>query len=186
MISVLVLNYNGRRYLDDCLSSLAAQTFRDFMGNPDFKGPWGIQDVAGGDNDVESACHGFVRFASGQVLFVRSSWAEMTQRETASVTFQGTKAGGVIERLFEVDGIDETSTDRCELFTVEHGRHVNRRVIVPRDDAMGRLRSAQNFILSLEGKEEPLNTPDQAVKLMRVVDALYLSAAKGEPVRIGG
>jgi len=110
----------------------------------------------------------------------------MTQRETASVTFQGTKAGGVIERLFEVDGIDETSTDRCELFTVEHGRHVNRRVIVPRDDAMGRLRSAQNFILSLEGKEEPLNTPDQAVKLMRVVDALYLSAAKGEPVRIGG
>jgi GT2 family glycosyltransferase len=30
MISVVVLNYNGKRYLDDCLSSLAAQTFRDF------------------------------------------------------------------------------------------------------------------------------------------------------------
>jgi len=30
MISIVVLNYNGRRYLDDCLSSLAAQTFRDF------------------------------------------------------------------------------------------------------------------------------------------------------------
>lgn len=30
MISVVVLNYNGQRYLDDCLSSLAAQTFRDF------------------------------------------------------------------------------------------------------------------------------------------------------------
>lgn len=29
MISVVVLNYNGKRYLDDCLSSLAAQTFRD-------------------------------------------------------------------------------------------------------------------------------------------------------------
>ena len=24
-----------------------AQTFRDFMGNQDFKGPWGIPDVAG-------------------------------------------------------------------------------------------------------------------------------------------
>ncbi|MCX6677066.1 MAG: glycosyltransferase family 2 protein [Methanothrix sp.] len=30
MISVVVLNYNGKRFLDDCLSSLAAQTFCDF------------------------------------------------------------------------------------------------------------------------------------------------------------
>jgi len=29
-ISVVVLNFNGRRYLDDCLSSLAAQTCKDF------------------------------------------------------------------------------------------------------------------------------------------------------------
>ena len=30
MISIVVLNYNGLRYLDDCLSSLAMQTIRDF------------------------------------------------------------------------------------------------------------------------------------------------------------
>jgi GT2 family glycosyltransferase len=30
MISVVVTNYNGRRYLHDCLSSLAAQTYGDF------------------------------------------------------------------------------------------------------------------------------------------------------------
>ena len=30
MISVVITNYNGRRYLPDCLSSLAAQTYRDF------------------------------------------------------------------------------------------------------------------------------------------------------------
>ena len=30
VISVVVLNYNGRRYLNGCLASLAAQTFRDF------------------------------------------------------------------------------------------------------------------------------------------------------------
>lgn len=29
-ISVIVLNWNGRQYLDDCLGSLADQTFRDF------------------------------------------------------------------------------------------------------------------------------------------------------------
>lgn len=30
MISVVITNYNGWRYLPDCLSSLAAQTYRDF------------------------------------------------------------------------------------------------------------------------------------------------------------
>ncbi|WP_214041225.1 glycosyltransferase family 2 protein [Methanoculleus sp.] len=30
MISVVVTNYNGRKYLADCLSSLALQTYRDF------------------------------------------------------------------------------------------------------------------------------------------------------------
>ena len=30
MISVVVLNFNGKRFLDDCLSSLAKQTYRNF------------------------------------------------------------------------------------------------------------------------------------------------------------
>jgi predicted dehydrogenase len=47
---------------------------------------------------------------------------------------------------------------------------------------MGRLRSAANFILAIEGKEAPLNTPDQALSLMKVIDALYESARTGGPV----
>lgn len=161
-----------------------AQTFNDFMGNPAFKGPWQIPDVAGGATDVETACHGFVRFRTGQVLYLRNSWAEMTEREVVSVEFQGTKAGGRVQRLFRHDGIDETSEDSCELFTLEHGRHVNRRLAFIPDEAMGRLASTRNFILALEGKEEPLNDPSQAVKLMRIVDALFASSAQGSPVQL--
>jgi len=29
MISIVVLNYNGQRYLDACLASLAEQTYQD-------------------------------------------------------------------------------------------------------------------------------------------------------------
>ncbi len=161
-----------------------AQTFRDFIDDRDFRGPWGIPDVPGGKIDVEAACHGFVRFKTGQVVSLRSSWAEMTEREVVTVTFQGTKAGGCIERLFDRDGIDATSHDRCELYTVEHGRHVDRRIQVPQDESMGRLRSAENFVRVLEGREEPLNTPGQAVKLMRIVDALYASAEQGRPIQL--
>jgi predicted dehydrogenase len=59
---------------------------------------------------------------------------------------------------------------------------VNRSILVPPDETMGRIRSAVNFIKTLEGTEAPLNTPDQAVSLMRIIDAAYASAATGKPV----
>jgi predicted dehydrogenase len=49
---------------------------------------------------------------------------------------------------------------------------------------MGRVRSAMNFVLTLEGKEAPLNTPDQALSLMKIIDGAYKSAATGKPVAL--
>lgn len=161
-----------------------AQTFSDFIQDKSFKGPWGIPDVAKGVTDVENACHGMIRFKSGQVVTLQISWAEMVKREEVSVTFQGTKGGGLVQRLFGVDGLDNTSIDACELYTQENGRTVNRTIVVPADETMGRNRSAANFIAAIEGKESPLNTPDQAVALMRIIDATYKSANSGKPVKI--
>jgi len=161
-----------------------AQTFNDFISDKGFKGPWGIPDVAKGVNDVEASAHGFVRFKTGQVLFLRNAWAEMNKREEVSVTFQGQKAGGCVKRLFGRDGLDETSIDSCELYTQENGCSVNRDIITTADPTMGRIRAAKNFVLTLEGKEKPLNTPDQAVKLMKIIDALYASAKSRKPIRV--
>ena len=94
-----------------------ANTFDDFMGDKRFKGPWGIPDRANGVCDVESAAHGFVTFKNGSVLYLRTAWAEMNKREEVSVTFQGTKAGGLVRRLFGKDGCDETAEDVSELST---------------------------------------------------------------------
>ena len=161
-----------------------AQTFNDFIENKSFKGPWGIPDVADGVTDVESAAHGFIRFTTGQVLSYQVSWAEMNKREEVSVTFQGQKAGGMSRRLFNVDGLDETSIDDCELYVQENGRSVNRSIITEPNEDMGRIRAAQNFVLTIEGDEKPLNTPDQALKLMKIIDATYESASSGRPVVI--
>jgi predicted dehydrogenase len=160
-----------------------AQTFRDFIQNKSFKGPWGIPDVAKGVTDVESACHGFVRLQTGQVISLQISWAELVKREEVSVTFQGTKAGGLVQRLFGSDGLDQTAIDTCELYVQENGRSVNRTIVVPPDESMGRIESAANFIRALEGRAPPLNTPDQALTLMRIIDAAYASARTGRPVR---
>jgi predicted dehydrogenase len=107
----------------------------------------------------------------------------MVKREEVSVSFQGAKAGGLVQRLFGVDGIDSTATDTCELYVQENGRSVNRTILVSPDETMGRTRSAANFVKTLEGSEAPLNTPDQAVALMRIIDAAYKSARTGKPVK---
>jgi predicted dehydrogenase len=161
-----------------------AQTFNDFIDNKNFKGPWGIPDVADGVTDVEAACHGFISFKGGQVLSIRNSWAEMIKREEVSVTFQGQKAGGMVQRLFGIDGNDATSIDACELYVQENGRSVNKSIIVPKDESMGRISSATNFIRALKGEEAPLNNIDEAVKLMRIIDAVYASAKTGAPVSL--
>ncbi len=161
-----------------------ANTFDTFITDKGFKGPWGIPDRADGTNNVEAAAHGFVTFKTGQVLTLQVSWAEMVRREEVSVVFQGTKAGGKVERLFGRDGLDETAIDTCELYVQENGNSVNRSIVTPACEDMGRSNSARNFIEAIEGKAEPLNTPDQAFRLMQIIDALYQSAQSGKPISI--
>ena len=161
-----------------------AGTFDDFITDITFKGPWGIPDVAEGVTDVESAAHGMVKFKTGQVLTFQTSWAEMVEREEVSAVFQGRKAGGCVRRVFGRDGMDDTAQDTAELYTHEHGRPVVRQLLAEPDPAMGRIRSAANFIRAIEGREKPLNTPDQAVSLMKIIDAAYESARSGRPVEI--
>ncbi len=161
-----------------------ANTFNDHITDPGFKGPWGIPDRVGGTTDVENAVHGFVTFKTGQVLSLQVSWAEMVKREEVSVVFQGTKAGGKVERLFGRDGLDDTAIDTCELYVQESGNSVNRTIITEACEDMGRINSAANFIDTINGKAAPFNTPEQAHKLMLIIDALYESATIGSPVAV--
>ena len=164
-----------------CLSGI----FYDHMDNKAFKGPWGIPDAANGITDVESACHGMITFKTGQVLSIRCSWAEFVEREVVRVSFQGTKAGGKVERLFGIDGIDSTSIDSCCLFNEEYGAQANRNIITEKDESMGRVGQAANFAATIAGKEKALNTAEEALILMKVIDALYESAAAKKPVAMG-
>ncbi len=161
-----------------------AQTFCSFFDNPDFKGPWGGPVKEGGVVDVETASHSFIRFSTGQVLFARTSWAEMNKREEVSVTFQGTKGGGMMKRLFKIDGMDETVIDSCEIYTMEHRHPVNKKIIVEKDEKWGREKTVSNFVNSVLGKEEPLSNPSQAVTLMKIIDGIYASAEKRTPIGI--
>ncbi|AEF82670.1 Gfo/Idh/MocA family protein [Leadbettera azotonutricia] len=163
---------------------LLGTTYNDFMNNRAFKGQFGIPGPTESTGDVETSCHAMVTFKTGQSLMIRSSWAEMVEREMVSVTFQGQKAGGKVERLFGIDGRDETSIDSCRLFAEEYGNQVDLVIKTEKDESMGRIGNAMNFIDALAGRAKPLNTPEQALILMKIIDALYESASTGKPVKI--
>jgi predicted dehydrogenase len=163
---------------------LLGTVYYDFMTNRAFKGPWGFPDFEGGVTDVESSCHAMVVFKTGQSLMIRSSWAELNERELVSVTFQGAKAGGKLERLFEADGLDDTSTDQCVLFIEEYGNQADIKVRTKKDESMGRISCASNFIDAVMGRAPVMNTPEEALTLMKIIDAIYESAALHKPVQI--
>lgn len=153
-----------------------AQCFDDFINDPDFKGPWGAFSGSSGTNDVESSCHGFVRFRSGQVMTFHNSWAEMIKHEDTFVALQGTR-GGVLLRSVN-DHHD------CEFYAQENGVSVDRNYRFPDDCDMGRTRAPENFIRVLNHGAEPLTAPSEALTLMRLIDAAYRSAAAGRPVNM--
>ena len=162
-----------------------ARTFDDFIRDRRFRGPWGIPERNDGTCDVEAAAHGFVTFKDGSCLIIRNSWAEMVKREEMSVTLQGTKEGVMLRRLFGEDGIDSTAEDVCEIYRVTgKGDRKDGSLTDRRDETMGRLRCAANFIRTLQGREKPMSTPSEAVKLMKIVDAVYKSAKTGCPVKV--
>ncbi|MFH1598179.1 MAG: Gfo/Idh/MocA family oxidoreductase [Patescibacteria group bacterium] len=159
------------------------QIFNCFMDDPTRRGSYGVPN-GDGITDVESSAHAIVTFESGQVLSLHTSWAEMVREEQCFVTFQGQKAGGRVGRLFQ-DHTSEVITGTCEVYSQENGQPNDQSITVPFDSTMGRVAAAVNFVQTLQGKAEPLTTPFEACRLMSIIDAIYLSATSGLPIRIG-
>ena len=163
-----------------------ARTFDDFIRDRRFRGPWGIPTREDGTCDVEAAAYGFVTFRNGSCLTIRNSWAEMIEREQMSVTLQGTKEGAMLRRLFGTDGDDATAEDSCDVYRMTaKGARKDGPLTRKRDEAMGRIRCAENFVRVLQGREEPLSYPSEAIRLMKIIDAIYASAKSAKPVKLG-
>ncbi len=190
-----------------------ASNFYNFQHDEAFRSDYGEQIEAesssgGGQKavmDVETACHAMVTFKTGQCLMIRASWAEMVERERASVTFQGAWAGGTLERIFSTQGgplVADTTDgfgraaadngknsyiDRCKLFVLDNGKIIERSLVFGAgQDDMGRRANVANFVKAMRGEARPLNTPNQAVRLMKIIDAIYESAATKQPVSVAG
>ena len=118
--------------------------------------------------EVEDGLFGFIRFVDGTSLQVRTAFAvNIAGKEERNVSLYGDKRGLSLFPL-ELYG-DEGGKLFNTSFPFEENRDWHYDCI-------------RNFAMSCMGREQVLVTPEQAVYVQELIDALYQSAESGEPV----
>ena len=129
--------------------------------------------------DVEDAAFAFIRFANDAVVQLKTSWAgnltdEIPQgdvfgRELNNCTIYGSRA-----------------TVRLRPFTLfrdVEGKLVDEPLTAPGNADSFELQM-ENFVAAIIGDAAPVNSAQQAVYLMEMLDAIYLSSRTGREVPI--
>lgn len=118
--------------------------------------------------DVEDLAMGFIKFDNGACLQIDFSWATNIPHETRFVELRGTKAGIKIEN------------DVLNVFGEKHGQEYNEQINARGE--YGHCVAIRHFVDVVQNGTEPIFTPDQGVKMIRILNAIYESAATGKEV----
>jgi predicted dehydrogenase len=155
-------------------TSVSAMTYDKYtsdMKNYKFTGMWAGPPKYDGISDVEDYATGFVRFGKKATLNFDISWAGNTQEE-CFIELIGTKGGVKI-----LNGQD------TKLLTELNGQIVD---VLPQfaceDESFNRQKRL--FLSACRGECAPAATAKEGLTVMKVIDAVYRSAAEGKEVQI--
>ena len=123
--------------------------------------------------DVEDLAMGFVRMDNGACLTIECSWASNVEREHRFVELYGTKAGlkWDSEELSLFEERDGVLVDCAPKFKETHG-------------VTGYEMNLRHFVDVVLNGAEPMFVPEQGVDMVKLICALYESAATGKEVRL--
>jgi predicted dehydrogenase len=151
--------------------SVSGQTYTNFGQRGLGEGGWGLSERSHQDFDVEDGATALLRFRDGATLSLDVSWAiHQKEDDRMNVTLHGTEAGAGCypgelyrsgpERAYEVTALAETPLDYP---------HQNR---------------FHNFIGAVLGDESLCVSPQQALAVQRILDAIYESSRLGREVML--
>jgi predicted dehydrogenase len=151
--------------------SVLGQTYAQFGPQKRGLSGWGRIDENGHFN-VEDMAVAMITFENGFTLNLDASWASHIEKENVFLQLYGSEGGTSLHLLenrltlyHELNGAPAT-TDLAPEIEKE-------RVLLFR-----------NFIDSIEGTAAPVCTPEQALYINRLIDAIYVSAQTGEAVKL--
>jgi predicted dehydrogenase len=126
--------------------------------------------------DVEDSAFAMIRFAGGQMLEVEASWAvNQAQREFMETRLYGTEGGLIQHNVGE--GYDFTSQIFCERAGVQFD-------LSPHPPIPAAVGAYTHFVDCIRDGRPHMATGEEGLLVMELLDAIYASAVRGEPVRI--
>lgn len=141
-------------------------------------GPWDPSKY-----ELEDSAMGFVRMKNGALINVRCSWAMNLIPKEGMVRLCGTKGGLETAGFGEVTA-NHVVANRCvdtkiatrNMFA-RHGGGIDRNPMVMPQDA-----EAKIWVDALLGQGELFVTPEQALTVTKILDAIYESAKTGKTI----
>jgi predicted dehydrogenase len=158
---------------------VSAATYNAFGASLPFGArPWQAADVYDGlteasTYDVEDLATAFIRFGNGAVLHLESAWALHVGHEGTSndVGLYGRRGGAELHPHLSVH-------------TELGGQLVDVRPVVRGDGIPEHRRGVKAFIDAIQRGERGTGAAEQGLALMRIIDAIYASAAGGHEVAV--
>jgi predicted dehydrogenase len=127
--------------------------------------------------DVEDLAAGMITFKNGATLLFDISWAgHIKERELMETRLLGTK-GGMVHR-----NVDEGYDFESEIFMDRNGAQYD---MVPKGTFSAVEGGIPHFITTIAEDRPGDTTAEDGVVIQRLLDAIYLSAEKREPIKIG-
>ena len=152
--------------------SVTGSTYTKFGNRGLGEGSWGNSDPDGTPFDVDDCALAFIRMKSGATVQVEISWAAYQKEvDTHNVELFGTEAGALVYpgEIYSYDRSLAAPVNIAEIGLALAYPHKNRFV---------------NFVRSILGEETPCVTNEEALKVQRIIDAVYESAATRREVRL--
>jgi predicted dehydrogenase len=132
--------------------------------------------------DIEDLAAAFIRFKNGATLVVEASWDMHGERFEDQLTeLYGTKGGIVQRNVGEGCGAYSVSAYEMKLFKDLHGRLVE---VTPKIRPQPGETSCAHFVDCIVHDREPAASADHGVYVMKILDAIYESAATGREVKV--
>ena len=133
------------------------------------------EKAASGTFDVEDLAMGFIRFDNGACLQIEFSWASNIEQEQRFFELRGTKAGAKWS----------SKTNKLAIYGEEYGSTMD---YLPNiDNTKGvqiheaNLRHFADVVLN---GTEPMFVPQQGINMVKILEAIYQSAATSKEVQL--
>ncbi len=147
--------------------SVTGSTYSVFGCKGEGMGDWGTSE-AGGICDVEDLAAGFIKLDTGATLMLEASWASHIEKDLIFTSLIGTKGGADV--------------DPFRIYKDMHGSIVD---ITPGfRNQSGHDMEIRHFIDCLIQNKTPISTGEHGLEVVRILNAIYKSAATGKEVRL--